>query len=55
MVICIIVVTIFSIISAQLANRVKNRTIGLVTGIVLTTLGVTMLILNYWEVILRWF
>ncbi|MDE7249268.1 MAG: hypothetical protein K2N82_05145, partial [Lachnospiraceae bacterium] len=49
--ICIIVATAASLISAQFANRVKNRTIGLVTGTVLTVLGSAMLILNYWPVI----
>ena len=51
MLICIIVATAASLISAQFANRVKNRTIGLVTGTVLTMLGAAMLILNYWLVI----
>ncbi len=49
--ICIIVATAASLISAQFANRVKNRTIGLVTGVVLTVLGAAMLILNYWPII----
>ena len=34
-------------ISARFANRVKNRTIGLVTGVVLTILGASMIVLNY--------
>ena len=49
--ICIIVATAASLVSAQFANRVKNRTVGLVTGVVLTVLGATMLMLNYWSVI----
>ena len=49
--ICITVATEASLISAQFANRVKNRTIGLVTGAVLTVLGAAMLILNFWPVI----
>ena len=49
--ICITVATAASLISAQFANRVKNRTIGLVTGAVLTVLGAAMLILNFWPVI----
>ena len=49
--ICIVVATAASLISAQFANRVKNRTVGLVTGVVLTVLGAIMLILNYWPVL----
>ena len=48
MLLCIIVVTTASLISARFANRVNNRTVGLVTGVVLTVLGVAMIILNYW-------
>ena len=49
MLICIAVATATSLLSARFANRVKNRTIGLVTGAVLTVLGAAMLILNFWE------
>ena len=49
--ICMIVATAASLISAQFANRVKNRTVGLVTGAVLTVLGAAMLLLNYWPII----
>ena len=42
------VATAASLISARFANRVNNRTVGLVTGAVLTVLGAAMLILNYW-------
>ncbi|MDE6592754.1 MAG: TSUP family transporter [Oscillospiraceae bacterium] len=49
--ICIVVATAASLVSAQFANRVKNRTVGLVTGAVLTVLGAAMLILNYWSAI----
>ena len=45
--ICIVVATISSLVSAQFANRVKSRTVGLVTGVVLTVLGAFMLILNF--------
>ena len=48
LVICVAVATVFSLASAQFANRVKNRTVGLVTGAVLTSLGAAMLILKYW-------
>ena len=47
MLLCITVATAASLISARFANRVKNRTVGLVTGIVLTVLGATMIVLNY--------
>ena len=49
--ICIVVVTVASLVSAQFANRVKNHTVGLVTGVVLTILGAAMLILNYRSII----
>ena len=48
MLLCIAVATTASLLSARFANRVKNRTVGLVTGVVLTVLGVAMIILNYW-------
>lgn len=46
---CIVVATVASLVSARFANRVKNRTIGLVTGAVLTVLGAAMLVLNFWS------
>lgn len=49
MLVCIIVATAASLVSARFANRVKNRTVGLVTGAVLTVLGAAMLILHYWS------
>ena len=49
MLVCITVATVASLISARFANRVKNRTVGLVTGAVLTILGAAMLILNFWD------
>ena len=49
LIICIVTATVASLVSARFANRVKNRTVGLVTGAVLTVLGAAMLILNYWE------
>ncbi|MBR0463658.1 MAG: TSUP family transporter [Clostridia bacterium] len=54
MMICITVATSASLISAQFANRVKNRTVGLLTGAVLTVLGAAMLILNYWNFLPRY-
>ena len=53
MLICIIVATAASLISARFANRVSSRTVGLVTGAVLTVLGAAMLILNYWTYLSR--
>lgn len=44
---CIITESAASIASARFANRVNNRTVGLVTGGVLTVLGVAMLIMHY--------
>ena len=49
MIVCIVVATAASLASARFANRVKNRTVGLVTGAVLTVLGAAMIILNYWD------
>lgn len=48
MLLCIVVATAASLISARFANRVDNRTIGLVTGAVLTLLGASMILLNFW-------
>lgn len=49
--ICVVVTTLASLVSARFANRVKNKTIGLITGVALTILGAAMLILNYWSVL----
>lgn len=49
MLICIVVATVASLISAQFANRVSNRTVGRVTGVVLTVMGAVLIILHYWE------
>lgn len=54
MLICMIAATAASLISARFANRVDNRTVGLVTGAVLTVLGFFMLILNYWDFLCRY-
>ena len=51
MLVCIVVATIASLVSARFANRVKNRTVGLATGAVLTILGASMIMLNYWSFI----
>ena len=44
MLLCMIAATAASLVSARFANRVSNRTVGLVTGAVLTILGAGMLI-----------
>ena len=49
MLICIVTATVTSLISAKFANKVSNRTVGLVTGAVLTILGAAMILLHYWE------
>ena len=48
MLLCILVATTASLGSARFANRVSSRTVGLVTGVVLTVLGLAMIILNDW-------
>ena len=47
MILSIAVATAASLASARFANRVNNRTVGLVTGAVLTVLGAAMIFLNY--------
>ena len=47
MILCMTVATIASLVSARFANRVSNRTVGLVTGAVLTILGASMIYLNF--------
>jgi len=49
LILCIVVESLASIVSAQFANRVNNRVVGLVTGAVLTVLGVVMLGVHYRE------
>lgn len=51
---CMVVATVFSLVSARFANKVDNRTVGLVTGAVLTVLGAVMIILHYWDYISTW-
>ena len=48
MLLCIAVATAASLGSARFANRVSSRTVGLVTGGVLTLLGGAMLLLHFW-------
>ena len=47
--ICVIVATVSSLLSAQFANRVNNRVVGVVTGIVLTIMGAVLIVLHYWS------
>ncbi len=49
MLLCIIIATTASLVSARFANRVSSRTVGLVTGVVLTAMGGAMLLLNFRE------
>lgn len=49
LILCIVVESLASIVSAQFANKVNNRVVGLVTGAVLTVLGVIMLGVHYRE------
>ena len=46
---CIVVESLASIVSAQFANKVNNRMVGIVTGAVLTVLGAIMLGIHYRE------
>ena len=49
--IAIVTATVFSLLSAQFANKVKGKIVGIVTGVILLVLGLSMITLNYWEVI----
>lgn len=51
MLICIVVATLASLFSARFANKVNNRTVGFVTGAVLSILGASMLMLNFWPIL----
>jgi dolichol kinase len=44
---CVVVATLSSLVSARFANRMPARTVGKTTGIVLTSLGASMLLLRY--------
>ena len=52
---CMIVATSTSLFSARFANRVSSRTVGFVTGGVLTVMGGALIILHYWEYISKLF
>lgn len=49
--IAIVIATTFSLLSAQFANKVKGKIVGIVTGVILLGLGLSMIILNYWDAI----
>lgn len=44
--IAVVVATIFSLVSAKFANKVKGRVVGYVTGVILLILGLSMIIIN---------
>ena len=49
MLLCIVVATAGSLVSARFANRMDHRAVGLATGAILTGLGGAMLLLNFWS------
>ncbi|MBE6991999.1 MAG: hypothetical protein E7430_05425 [Ruminococcaceae bacterium] len=49
--VCIPVATFGSVVSARFANKVNTKTVGLVTGAVLTVLGAAMLMIYYWNIV----
>lgn len=49
---CMAVATAASLWSARFANRVNSRTVGLVTGVILTAMGALLIVLHYWEYII---
>ena len=53
MLLCIVVATAASLVSARFANRVSSRTVGRVTGVVLTLLGASMIVLRYGDTLAR--
>lgn len=44
--IAIVVATVFSLVSAKFANRVKGKVVGYVTGAILLVLGLSMIVIN---------
>lgn len=44
--IAIVVATVFSLVSAKFANRVKGKIVGYVTGAILLVLGLSMIVIN---------
>lgn len=43
----IVVATIFSLVSAQFANKVNGKAVSCVTGVILLTLGLSMIVINH--------
>jgi len=54
LIVCVVAETAASLISARFANKAPAKTVGLVTGCVLTILGAAMIFFNYRETILSW-
>lgn len=54
LILCMAIATAASLASARFANRVDSRTVGRVTGVVLTVLGAALILLHYWELIADW-
>ena len=50
---CMAVATAASLFSARFANQVDDRTVGLVTGAILTAMGALLILLHYWEHVSR--
>ena len=44
--IAVVCATVFSLVSARFANRVRGKVVGIVTGIILLSIGLAMLIIN---------
>jgi len=51
LILCMAAATAASLVSARFANRVDSRTVGRVTGVVLTVLGAALILLHYWDLI----
>ena len=47
LIVCMVVATASSLVSAQFANRVSARTVSLVTGVVLVVLGGALILIKY--------
>ena len=51
LVLCIVTATVFSLVSARFANRVNGKVVSYVTGVVLLGLGLTLVFLNYMDLL----
>ncbi len=54
LIISVAVATTAAAVSARFANKVENRTVGLVTGTALTVIGTSLILLNYWGRIIEY-